>query len=190
MKQVLLALFLSCFATLSAQAQLPSTAELKDSHGDVAVYTNVEEVIREEYIVYSVWYVNKQTGMVRKLCTTNPMAEGQWERMQKNNGNGVTVGIDQIAAADKAYIFPGYVNKVVVEGCPDNRNIWTYIIDVNTLTAMQISATEGVQECDWDRKEIIVSSYGYYEEGGRYTYKKAIDVNGRFLRQVGERERE
>jgi hypothetical protein len=118
------------------------------------------------------------------------MAEGQWERMQKNNGNGVTVGIDHIAAADKAYIFPGYVNKVVVEGCPDSRNIWTYIIDVNTLTAMQISATEGVQECDWDRKEIIVSSYGYYEEGGRYTYKKAIDVNGRFLRQVGERERE
>ena len=79
---------------------------------------------------------------------------------------------------------------MVVEGCPDSRNIWTYIIDVNTLTAMQISATEGVQECDWDRKEIIVSSYGYYEEGGRYTYKKAIDVNGRFLRQVGERERE
>ena len=76
--------------------------------------------------------------------------------------------------------------KIVVEGCPDGRNVWTYIIDLNKRKAIQLPSTEGVQEIDMDKGEIIAASYGYYPEGGRYTVNKAYSLEGKFLRQTSD----
>ena len=55
-------------------------------------------------------------------------------------------------------------------------------------TAIQLPSTEGVQEIDMDKGEIIAASYGYYPapDYGRYTVNKAYSLEGKFLRQVGE----
>jgi len=103
--------------------------------------------------------------------------------------SAIDVPITQIAAADKAMLAPGDVSKVIVEGCPDGRNIWTYIIDPDKGTAKQLPSSEGVLSLDWENKEIIAASYGYDDEG-RYSLKKAYSLDGRFLRIVGEKERE
>ncbi len=66
--------------------------------------------------------------------------------------DAVDVPLSQIAAADKAIIVSGDDVKIIVEGCPDGRNIWTYIIDPYT--------------------------------------GKAYSVEGKFLRIVGDKERE
>ena len=106
--------------------------------------------------VKSVWLTNKRTGKVFRVCVTNPMAEAQWGKMNGEKSDAVDVPLSQIAAADKAMIVSGDDVKIIVEGCPDGRNIWTYIIDPYTGTAKQLPSSEGVISFDSDKREIIV----------------------------------
>lgn len=170
-------------------SEMPSTAKRLDNHFQYAVYTN-EERVMEDYdnaIIYSIWLADERTGTVSKICETNPKAVAQWEKMSDEQADGVAVSLDQIASAEKAWIAPGDVSKVIVQGCPDARNEWTYIIDTDAKTAIQLPSTEGVESLDWEKKEIIVASYGYHPEGGRYSFLSAYDNNGKFLRMVGDK---
>ena len=172
--------------------EMPKTAVRQPgAYFQHAVYINVDRPSANEgevEAICSVWLADEKAGTVIKVCVTNPMAELQWERMEGRDADAVDVPITQIAAADKAYLLPGDVSKVIVEGCPDSRNIWTYIIDPYTQTAKQLPSTEGVVNLDWEKKEIIAASYGY-DDDGRYTVNKAYSVDGKFLRR-GEKERE
>ena len=172
--------------------QIPETAERQDSYFQYAVYVNIEQEPSEYDLegIYSVWWADERTGTAIKVLTTNPTADGNWDKMSKENHDAVDVPMHLIATASQAYLAPGDVSKIIVEGCPDARNIWTYIIDTRTNTAKQLPSTEGVQELNWDNKEIIVASYGYYPEGGRYTYSEAYSLDGKFLRQTSEPEAE
>ncbi len=146
----------------------------QDAHLQYAVYVNVDKSASGEGEmddVRSVWLANERSGTVIKVCVTNPMAEPQWNKMSGKDADGVSVALTQIAAADKAMIAPGDVSKVIVEGCPDGRNIWTYIIDPYYGTAIQLPSTEGVVSLDWEKKEIIAASYGY-DDDGRYSVNK------------------
>jgi len=173
--------------------EMPKTAiRQPNAFFNHAVYINVDRPSANEgevEAICSVWLADEKAGTVIKVCVTNPMAELQWERMNGRDADAVDVPITQIAAADRAYLLPGDVSKVIVEGCPDNRNIWTYIIDPYSQTARQLPSTEGVVSLDWERKEIVAASYGY-DDDGRYSVKKVYTVDGRFLRREGEKERE
>ena len=173
--------------------EMPKTAVRQPgAYCQHAVYVNVDRPSANEgevEAICSVWLADEKAGTVIKVCVTNPMAELQWERMKGRDADAVDVPITQIAAADKAYLLPGDVSKVIVEGCPDSRNIWTYIIDPYNQTAKQLPSTEGVVNLDWEKKEIIAASYGY-DDDGRYSDNKAYSVDGKFLRRVGDKERE
>jgi hypothetical protein len=167
-----------------------TTVRQPDAHFQHAVYVNIDKPASGEGemdAVYSVWLADERAGTVIKVCITNPMAESQWQKM--NGKDAVDVPITQIASAEKAYIAPGNVSKVIVEGCPDGRNMWTYIIDPYKGTAKQLPSTEGVVTLEWEKKEIIAASYGY-DDDGRYSIKKAYSLEGKFLRRVGNKERE
>ena len=174
-------------------SEMPKTAvRQENAHLQYAVYVNVDKPASGEGemdAVRSVWLADERTGTVIKVCVTNPMAEVQWSKMSSKDADGVSVALTQIAAADKAMIAPGDVSKVIVEGCPDGRNIWTYIIDPYQGTAIQLPSTEGVVSLDWEKKEIIAASYGY-DDDGRYTVNNAYSLAGKFLRMVGGKERE
>ena len=169
-------------------SEMPKSAKRMDSFFQYAVYVNEEQSVSGE-AVYSVWLAEERTGTRQKLCVTNPQAEAQWQRMKGPNANGVTVPLSQIASAERAWIAPGDVSKVIVEGCPDGRNIWTYIIDSDSHTAIQLPSTEGVQHLEWEKKEIVTASYGYDNED-RYSYQQVFSLDGKFLRRTGEIERE
>ena len=174
-------------------SEMPKTAvRQENAHLQYAVYVNVDKPASGEGemdAVRSVWLADERTGTVIKVCVTNPMAEVQWSKMSSKDADGVSVALTQIASADKAMIAPGDVSKVIVEGCPDGRNIWTYIIDPYQGTAIQLPSTEGVVSLDWEKKEIIAASYGY-DDDGRYTVNNAYSLAGKFLRMVGGKERE
>ena len=112
-------------------SEMPKTAvRQENAHLQYAVYVNVDKPASGEGemdAVRSVWLADERTGTVIKVCVTNPMAEVQWSKMSSKDADGVSVALTQIAAADKAMIAPGDVSKVIVEGCPDGRNIWTYL---------------------------------------------------------------
>ena len=178
---------------LNIDDQMPETAVRQpDAHFQYAVYINEEKPASGEGemdAVKSVWLCNERSGTVIKVCETNPMADALWSKMTDEEANAIDVPFSQIAAADKAMIAPGDVNKVIVEGCPDGRNIWTYIIDPYIGIAKQLPSSEGVVSVDWEKKEITAASYGY-DEGGRYSVKKVYSIDGQFLRRVGDKERE
>ena len=173
--------------------EMPKTAvRQENAHFQYAVYVNVDNPASGEGEmdeVRSGWLANERSGTVIKVCVTNPMAEVQWSKMSGNEADGVSVALTQISAADKAMIAPGDVSKVIVEGCPDGRNIWTYIIDPYRGTAIQLPSTEGVVSLDWEKKEIVAASYGY-DDDGRYSVNKAYSLDGKFLRKVGGKVRE
>ena len=169
-------------------SELPASAEEQDRIFNHVLYVNVEKEPNEEDSegIYSVWVADERWDKLRRVLTTNPTAVAPWEQMSGKKANGVEVPMHLIAAASSAQYASEDLSKIVVEGCPDGRNIWTYIIDLNKRTAIQLPSTEGVQEIDLEKGEIIAASYGYYPEGGRYTVNKAYSLEGKFLRQVSD----
>ena len=173
--------------------QMPATAvRQQGSFFQYAVYINEDKPESDEGAmdaVKSVWLANERVGTVEKVCVTNPQAPAVWQQMNTPEANAVDVPITNIAAADKAWVVITDMTKVIVEGCPDGRNIYTYIIDTENHTAKQFPSTEGFIKAHWDKKEIVLGFYGY-DDSGRYSYKRIYSLDGRFIRNTGEIERE
>lgn len=169
-------------------SELPASANEQDRIFNHVLYVNEDKSPDENDFagVYTVWVADERWGVTRKILTTNPEAKAQWSRMSGKEADGVAVPMNMIAVASSASYASEDFSKIVVEGCPDGRNTWTYIIDIPKHTAIQLPSTEGVQDIDMDEGEIIAASYGYYPEGGRYTVNKAYSLDGKFLRQVGD----
>ena len=128
--------------------QMPATAvRQQGSFFQYAVYINEDKPESDEGAmdaVKSVWLANERVGTVEKVCVTNPQAPAVWQQMNTPEANAVDVPITNIAAADKAWVVITDMTKVIVEGCPDGRNIYTYIIDTENHTAKQFPSTEGL----------------------------------------------
>lgn len=172
------------YVGLNENEQLPENAQWVAGMGGISVYVdNVSPGVS------SVWWVDKGTDTVKKVCVTNPEAPAQWSRMTELTSNAVEVPIDDVASAQQVWICPGDGHKIIVQGCPDARNEWTYLIDVDTLRAWQFPSQEGVVSIDDKDGEIILASYGY-DEDGRYSFDRAYSADGKFIRMVGDKERE
>ena len=172
--------------------QIPETAVLQDSNSQYALYVNLEQEPSEDDFegTYSVWLADTQAGTAIKVLTTDPSISAPWEQMDKADSDAVEVPMNLIGAASAAHLLASDGSKIIVEGCPDARNIWSYIIDLKTKTAKQLPSTEGVQLIDYEKQEIIASLYDYYPEGGRYSYSNAYSFDGKYLRQDSEPEAE
>lgn len=175
-------------------SELPQTAERQDSYFQFVLYVNEEEKPTEDTNegLYTVWLADERSGTLRKVLTTNPTAAPAWDQMTQKNADGVEVPMHLIGAASSAKFASKDARKIIVEGCPDARNTWTYIVDLDKRTAIQLPSTEGVQEINMDKGEVIAASYGYYPapDYGRYTVNKAYSLDGKFLRQTSEPEPE
>lgn len=188
-----LSLYVLSLMVLKAAAQgIPATAVCHDTHYDCAVYINQERPSANEGevpAVNSVWWKNLATGEVIFVCQTNPNAAAHWTEMQGREAAAVEVPVTDIIAADQAKIAPGNGRQLIIEGCPDGRNLWTYVFDLDTNIVRQFPSTEGVVSIDYDKGELILSSYAYDDEG-RYSYLNAYTPAGQFLRNVAEKVQE
>ena len=183
LKSAFVALMLWTVLPSTAQNSLPSTAQLADDNGFQQVYLNYDVAGKPDIV--SVWIVNKQQQTATRLLVTNPAAQSVWDRMQDRNA--VSIPLTQIAAAYKARFVPGE-NKVIVEGVPDARNVWSYLIDLNTKKASQLSSNSGlVGFCGEDETYIVMQSYRYNpdpEVGGRFPILQLFTTNGRFVKEL------
>ncbi len=164
---------------MEIEVRLPDDAELKDEDGDRELYVNVDGVGSENG-QWSVWLRDKNTGIVTYLFATENTAEPRWDQMQ--DGNGIKVPIDLIAAGNcyNTLFIPWDADKIFVEGCPDERNVWSYIIDMNTKEAIQLPTNEGLIAIDPGKQEIHMSHYLYHPDGGRYSVERVYTIDGRY----------
>lgn len=192
MKRILYT-FILLLGLLNAAAQgIPATAVCQDTHYDCAVYINQERPSANEGevpAVNSVWWKNLATGEVIFVCQTNPNAAAHWAEMQGREAAAVEVPVTDIIAADQAKIAPGNGRQLIIEGCPDGRNLWTYVFDLDTNIVRQLPSTEGVVGIDYDKGELILSAYGY-DDDGRYSFLNAYTPAGQFLRCVADKVRD
>lgn len=164
------------------EVYLPQDAELKDENDDMEVYVTIDGVGSENG-QWSVWLRKKNTSIVQHLFFTNNTAAPRWSEMQ--DGNGIRVSIDEIAAGDcyNCEFIPWDPDKIFVEGCPDGRNVWSYIVDFKTKEAIQLPSNEGLIAIDPESKTIHMSNYYYHPEGGRYSMERVYTIDGKFTGQ-------
>ena len=161
---------------------LPKTAIKRDEQGNMELYVNLDIEASEDHPnQWSLWLRDKKTGKVIFLIHTNNDAAPRWEEM--TDANALEVPLEQIAAGDcdRAFLIPNAPGKVFVEGCPDARNVWSYIYDIYMQRIIQLPANEGFVDCDTAHKYIRLSHYRYYPEGGRYSVLKTFSYSGRFI---------
>ena len=98
------------------------------------------------------------------------------------DGNGIAVPMDEIAAGNcfNTLFIPWDADKIFVEGCPDGRNVWSYIIDTISKQAIQLPTNEGLIAIDPEKQEIHMSNYLYDPDGGRYSVERVYTIDGRF----------
>ena len=161
---------------------LPKTAILCDIKGSFELYKNLDvECCDEHPNQWSLWLRDKETGKVIFLIQTNNDAEPRWEEM--TDASALEVPLEQIAAGDcdQVFLIPNAPGKVFVEGCPDGRNIWSYIYDFYMQRIIQLPTNEGFIDFDIQNNYIRLSHYRYYPEGGRYSVIKTFTYSGRFI---------
>ena len=161
------------------EVRLPQEAELKDENDIMELYVNVDGVGSENG-QWSVWLRKKHNRTVQYLFATNNSAEPRWEKMQ--DGNGIEVSIDEIAAGDcsNSHLIPWDPDKIFIEGCPDGRNVWSYIIDIKTKEAIQLPTNEGLIAIVPEEQTFHMSNYSYNPEGGRFSVERVYTIDGKY----------
>lgn len=172
-------------STLTAQ-KLPSAARLADKqeYAERELYLNDEEAPSEEVSVTSVWLRNTQTGQVTSLLKSNPAAPARWSDMAGKKS--VEVPLSEVAAADNASFVPDADDLILVEGCPDGRNIWSYVVNIEKRTAIQLPSDSGLLTFMPEEGIMLMQSYGYDMAGetGRYTILKAFRYDGTYVGEL------
>ena len=161
---------------------LPDGAVKADEANGLFVFTKLLQKGSEDdpVDIRSLWLYERKTGRVDSLLTTNPFAEQRWAEM---SDGPVEVALTQIAAADKVCFVPGHPQLLLVEGCPDARNIWTYVVDLEKKTARQFPSTEGLIAFSASGDTLQLGAYRYHEEGGRYSVVRTYTLSGQLIKE-------
>ena len=128
--------------------------------------------------VTALWIRNKSSGDEKKLLQTVRPDQHCW--YMGDGDRWFDVPIDSIAAISKAYIVSDNPLRLLVEGIPDCRNVFSYVIDISTHTAKYVPSNSGFLGAT-EEGYLIFLSYRYVSDkdiAGRYTFLQIFDENG------------
>ena len=172
---------------------LPEEAVLRAESENYWLYTSVAEpassddpdVVECDIPETTVlWVKSKEDDVVTQICVTSPDSEPKWASMTDGNAIPVKVRGGDIAVVENVLAVPWDPDKFYIDGCPDARNIWSYIIDVSDpddVKAIQFPSTEGFLSFDVPGKRIHLGAYRYHPEGGRYSVDQVYTIDGKFI---------
>ena len=165
---------------------LPESAVLRAESDKYWFYTSVARPASEEDPeVLTLWIKDKGDDQeVHWICTTFSASEPKWSLMTEGNASPVRIDAGDIACAENIIPVPWDPDKFYIDGCPDARNVWSYILDFNDLEdikAIQFPSTEGFISFDVPGKRIHLGAYRYHEEGGRYSVEQVYTIDGKFV---------
>ena len=155
--------------------------QLVDENSSWSLYLSTDEPAKEEFSlpVVSLWARNKETGDVHKVMTSNPDARitCQYDTISH------IVPVDCIRAVFMARIIslPKDPLKLLIEGCPDFRDVDSFIYEDKQSTAIHLPTSGRCLGLSDEEGLIIMQSYMYYQQGCRYNVIYAFDENGQLL---------
>lgn len=133
----------------------------------------------------SLWAYNKSKKSVKKLMMSHPHANGSWFTME----HAVKIPLDSIPTISKVTVlsWKGESLKLLVEGCSDYRNVQSFIIDAESDQAICLPTNRGLIGVSEEDGLLIMQSYAYYEDGGRYNKIQAFNYIGKRIASMEAR---
>jgi hypothetical protein len=133
----------------------------------------------------SLWAYNKSKKSVKKLMMSHPHANGSWFTME----HAVKIPLDSIPTISKVTVlsWKGESLKLLVEGCSDYRNVQSFIIDAESDQAICLPTNRGLIGVSEEDGLLIMQSYAYYEDGGRYNKIQAFNFIGKRIASMEAR---
>ncbi len=128
----------------------------------------------------SLWIQYNATKEVKCLLQTSqePL---DFSEYAFNQEDGKVMPANAICSISNAFVYPGANCYVVLEGCPDSRNIYTFIYDVRNGHTIHLPTNNGFIGFTNEDTDLLSESYDYYPQGGRYSVVDAYDINGKHL---------
>ena len=133
----------------------------------------------------SLWTYNKSKKSVKMLMMSHPHANGSWVTME----HAVKIPLDSIPTISKVTVlsWKGESLKLLVEGCSDYRNVQSFIIDAESDQAICLPTNRGLIGVSEEDGLLIMQSYAYYEDGGRYNKIQAFNLIGKRIASMEAR---
>lgn len=74
-------------------------------------------------------------------------------------------------------------DRIIVNGCPDSRNIYSYLFDIPTKKAVLLRSFDGFKEVrnEKGKKVIVMLAREYYPDGGFYYFENLYDMDGYYI---------
>ena len=124
----------------------------------------------------SLWVYDKNRKEGKKILLSHPNTNMAFLNME----HSVCIPLDSIPTITKVIIlsWPNEPLKLLVEGCSDYRNVKSFIISEDSANAICLPTNRGLVGISEEDGLLIMQSYDYYEDGGRYNIIEAFDVKG------------
>ena len=124
----------------------------------------------------SLWAYNKTNKKAHKILLSHPHANSSWFTME----HAVKIPLDSIPTISKVTIlsWEGEPLKLLVEGSSDYRNIQSNIVCAESNQAICLPTNSGFIGISEEDGLLIMQSYAYYEDGGRYNKIQAFNFFG------------
>ena len=162
--------------SINMLAQLPEGAIKIASDISYELYV----VGEDEPGARSLWIKYYTTKEVKCLLQTSETPL-DFSEYAFNQEDGKVVPSSAICSISNAYIYPSANCYVVLEGCPDSRNFYTFIYDVRNGHTIHLPTNNGFIGFTNEDLDLISESYDYYPQGGRYSVVHAFDIDGKHL---------
>ena len=151
--------------------------ELIASGYNVDIYREIINGAEDEYDSDEVvlWMKNKTTGKENKLLKTVKPYDRCW--YLPDNKSFYPVSIDSVQVSSVVHICREEPLQLIIEGCPDLRNEYSYFVDFASRKAWLVPANRGFMR-ETEQGYLLFTSYRYGhnpELGGRYTFIQVFD---------------
>ena len=160
---------------------IPSTAYSVAENNSVIVFLNDEAIADSieglpSIKQVSLWGYDKNRKEGKKILLSHPNTNMAFLHME----HSVCIPLDSIPTVTKVIIlsWPNEPLKLLVEGCSDYRNVKSFIISEDSANAICLPTNRGLIGISEEDGLLIMQSYDYYEDGGRYNIIEAFDVKG------------
>ena len=124
----------------------------------------------------SLWVYDKNRKEGKKILFSHPNTKMAFLNME----HSVSIPLDSIPTITKVTIlsWPNEPMKLLAEGSSDYRNVESFIINEDSDNAICLPTNRGLIGISEEDGLLIMQSYDYYEDGGRYNIIEAFDVKG------------
>ena len=160
---------------------IPSSAYAVAENDSVIVFLNDEAIADSieglpSIKQVSLWVYDKNRKEGKKILLSHPNTNMAFLNME----HSVCIPLDSIPTITKVIIlsWPNEPLKLLVEGCSDYRNVKSFIISEDSANAICLPTNRGLVGISEEDGLLIMQSYDYYDDGGRYNIIEAFDVKG------------